>query len=304
MREIRTFANGYLARPLLHCGGDEIESYAIAEGLSWLDDPSNTDQRFLRNRLRHVLLPALESAYPGAARGLQRLARIQAEIADGLDVRCDEILSRDDLPTHQVAVSRLSECGADLRAFVLKRAISRAGLAPAGERHLREIIEQLCTAGPAAAPIVAWGNNQVRRYRDILYFMRALAAPRTAAPLSWQPGVDLRLPWGRLRAHAGVHRALDAERLCGARLSIAFRRGGEMCRPQRRGQTHSLKKLFQEWAVPPWERALTPLIYVDDELAAIGSHCVCEGFEAPAGCKGVVIDWRATIYADLIRRIL
>jgi tRNA(Ile)-lysidine synthase len=41
-----------------------------------------------------------------------------------------------------------------------------------------------------------------------------------------------------------------------------------------------LKKLFQEWRVPPWQRGQVPLIYVDDDLAAVVGYCVCEPFQA------------------------
>jgi len=54
-----------------------------------------------------------------------------------------------------------------------------------------------------------------------------------------------------------------------------------VCQPQGRGvQHHKLKKLFQEWQVPPWLRDTIPLIYVDDVLAQVVGYCVCEPFIA------------------------
>jgi tRNA(Ile)-lysidine synthase len=41
-----------------------------------------------------------------------------------------------------------------------------------------------------------------------------------------------------------------------------------------------LKKLFQEWRIPPWERAVIPLIYVGDELAQVLGYCCSETFAA------------------------
>jgi tRNA(Ile)-lysidine synthetase-like protein len=51
-----------LLRPLLGTWRKEIDAYLSAEGLEALDDPSNHDPRYARNRLRHELLPGMEEA--------------------------------------------------------------------------------------------------------------------------------------------------------------------------------------------------------------------------------------------------
>ena len=56
--------------------------------------------------------------------------------------------------------------------------------------------------------------------------------------------------------------------------------GWERCLPAGREQHHSLKKLFQEAAYPPWERHRIPLIYLGDELAMVAGLWVCEPFQA------------------------
>jgi tRNA(Ile)-lysidine synthase len=52
-------------------------------------------------------------------------------------------------------------------------------------------------------------------------------------------------------------------------ITIRYRQGGEkIVLPHRQGH-HSLKKLFQAAHIPPWERAIIPLIYSEDTLIAI-----------------------------------
>jgi tRNA(Ile)-lysidine synthase len=75
------------------------------------------------------------------------------------------------------------------------------------------------------------------------------------------------------------------------RLQVRFRQGGEQLQPAGRRGHHPLKKLFQEWAVPGWERSRVPLIYIGDELAAVAGLCVCEGFQAASGETGYHIGW-------------
>jgi tRNA(Ile)-lysidine synthase len=69
--------DGLMARPLLRVWRAQTAAYCDALGLDVVDDPSNRDRRFLRTRVRHELLPALEAVMPGARRRLVILAERQ-----------------------------------------------------------------------------------------------------------------------------------------------------------------------------------------------------------------------------------
>jgi tRNA(Ile)-lysidine synthase len=74
---------GRLARPLLRVWRQATVDYCAALALEPVDDPSNRDPRFLRSRVRHELLPALEEVFPGARRRLATLARRQRDLLEG-----------------------------------------------------------------------------------------------------------------------------------------------------------------------------------------------------------------------------
>lgn len=61
-----------LIRPLLRLWRPETESYCNEHGLTFVVDPSNTDQAYLRNKLRHSLIPELETYNPQFKQGLLR----------------------------------------------------------------------------------------------------------------------------------------------------------------------------------------------------------------------------------------
>ncbi len=69
-----------LVRPLLRVWRDATVAYCAALGLDVLEDPSNADPRFLRSRVRHEVLPALEAVFPGARRRLVVLAERQRRL--------------------------------------------------------------------------------------------------------------------------------------------------------------------------------------------------------------------------------
>src|SRR5690606_16347607 len=64
MRPWRALAAGWLWRPFLDLPRTALADYAQAAGLTWVDDPSNTDQRMDRNYLRHRVLPLLRERWP------------------------------------------------------------------------------------------------------------------------------------------------------------------------------------------------------------------------------------------------
>lgn len=69
-----------LVRPLLRVWRDATIAYCAALGIEPLVDPSNADPRFLRSRVRHELIPALEAVFPGARRRLAVLADRQRHL--------------------------------------------------------------------------------------------------------------------------------------------------------------------------------------------------------------------------------
>ena len=88
-------------RPLLDLPGADLRAHAVQHGLAWREDPTNTQLHFLRNRVRHQLLPLLEELRPGAAAVLARSAGLAAEDDALLDR-----LATERLPVRRGALDR------------------------------------------------------------------------------------------------------------------------------------------------------------------------------------------------------
>lgn len=67
------------ARPLLEVPGQALRDWLRELQIPWQEDPSNTDLRFTRNRLRHTVLPVLEEHFPGFRTSVARSARLAAQ---------------------------------------------------------------------------------------------------------------------------------------------------------------------------------------------------------------------------------
>src|SRR5262249_61213025 len=86
---------GRIIRPLLDLRRAELTAYLDAVGLGWIEDPTNRDLRFLRNRIRHDLLPLLATAHAGdLSASLARVAREARQAVDTLQRVAADALRR------------------------------------------------------------------------------------------------------------------------------------------------------------------------------------------------------------------
>ena len=263
----RPFADGAHWRPLLDTSRATIEAFVAAERVPFLDDPSNVDTRFARNRLRHAGLPPLVEMAAAVARSAGWLAEAQAvqqALLDGILGEAQTVLPWDALAAAH---------GATVAKALLRRWLQRAGQpAPPGNRLL-SFIDAL--GGQNGHAELCYGETVVVQHRGCLHLFRAStpqSPPSFAAQTVW-PGV------GALHLRTGQD--LLAGRVCRWALFPCAARW------QAPGQRYpqALKNFLQNQGGPPYLRRRLPLLLVDGEAAWLG------GFGAAAGWDGLAFDW-------------
>ncbi len=100
----------FLYRPFLSVTRQELLAYAREKNLEWVEDESNADVNFARNRIRHEMLPRLERECPGATAQLCRIAALAdraygkvMEACEGLFGTC---LREDDIPHVSITLDK------------------------------------------------------------------------------------------------------------------------------------------------------------------------------------------------------
>jgi len=242
-----------LVRPLLGLDAARIREAAQTLGLRWREDPSNLDPRFLRNRVRHDLLPLLRSLQPGWR---QVSRRTQTMLADQQALLAR--LARDWLegPRH-TAFEDLDTA--------LQREILRVQLGAVHPGVTFELVETLRLR--PECPVQIEPDRYVRRAAS------GMLQPWTPDRLEpFKPG-DLLLPLGTADGEAafgGLHLAwswtpepalareegmecFDADRL-GPWVRLRHWQPGDRFRPIGLGGSAKLQDLFTNAGVPPAER--------------------------------------------------
>lgn len=131
-------------RPLLQVEGAALRGWLTAQQQDWVEDPSNADQRFTRNRIRAQLLPQLQAAFPQFRDTFARSSRHCAQAAELLQEVAETDLASVGNPPRIAALQALS---AARQANVLRHWLRVAhGTTPAAAQ-LEELLRQLaaCT---------------------------------------------------------------------------------------------------------------------------------------------------------------
>ncbi len=277
----RTFASGYMARPLIICSQEALLNYAREQQLEWIDDPSNEDTRFDRNFLRQEVLPLIRSRWPAASQTLSRSAmRCAAASQTLVSLAKDDLEKVQVLGSGELRISELKNLPRERAFGVIRLWVRQAGYRMPRLQDLLHVMSDLLYASDASHGIVNVREYEFRRYKNRLYLFGG-QSKATPYALEWHA------PYGDLRINEAGLTLTNAELLQhGLELpktgviQIRSRQGGELIKLGDPPFHKSVKKVLQESSVPPWERDTVPLLYIEDSLAAVWNIAVSVDFRS------------------------
>lgn len=163
-------------RPFLDLPADTLRAWLRAHGEAWVDDPTNADTRYTRNRIRQQVLPALAAAFPQFRETFARSARHAAQAQELLADIARADLDQTGTPPRIRALQALprSRQANALRAWLAQA----AGRAPAA-RQIDELLDQIadCTTRGHRIHLKA-GSGQVVREGDTLRWYNGAPLPK------------------------------------------------------------------------------------------------------------------------------
>jgi tRNA(Ile)-lysidine synthase len=281
-----------LLRPLLEHDRSEIEAWARARQLDWVEDESNADTHHARNFLRHAVLPLLATRYPAWRTTLSRSAKNMAEAAELLDEMAATDATDAMLP-RRLNCARLAELSPTRARNLLRYFLSQHSVPGASRERLAAMLTQLTAARNDAEILLEHAHWQLRRYRGWAYLVPMPTPISAGQRWHWRDLAPLTLPelGGTLQLIERLGSGLATAKLAGANLNLRVRQGGETLRPNCQRPRRSLKNLLQESALPPWQRDRLPLLFCNDTLVwvpGIGIDC---DWQAAADSPGLEPQW-------------
>ncbi len=264
-----------LLRPWCSVVRADIERYARSQRLKWVEDESNDDLRFSRNRVRHEVIPMLESLRPGFRHAAARSVELIAETVDVLRsvAATDLERCRSEKDPRALNIFRLLELIPARQAWCLRAWFAQWGLKAPSKVRLTEALRQIRETHSDDAFALRLGRKEVRRWGSDLVVRDAVnegrSDPDRDAMLVWT-GDDINLGiWGgtlKVFKCKGTEAGVSRLRLEEGLLEVRSRRGGEKLKLWANRPTKTLKALYAEADIPAFDRADLPLIRLDGEV--------------------------------------
>ncbi|WP_223512335.1 tRNA lysidine(34) synthetase TilS [Pseudomonas sp. GL-B-19] len=264
----RRLGRGHLLRPLLDVSRGELEAYATAHQLSWIEDPSNQDRQFSRNYLRHQVFPVLTERWPQAvatmARSAAHLSEAQALLDELAQIDLAEATTVNDfdwlgLPSLELA--SLAKRSAARQRNALSHWLASLTRLPDSDHWSGW--EDLRDASGDARPVWRLADGELHRSAGRIWWLSGywLCSPPPA--VQWaDPLKSLVLPENGVLTLTG--------QIPDGPLQIRYREGGEVMHFADRGH-RDLKRLLNERGVPGFARGRLPLVYRDGQLLAVAN---------------------------------
>jgi tRNA(Ile)-lysidine synthase len=256
-------------RPWLEQPRSAIDAYMRRHRLSFVDDDSNADERFARNRLRRLVWPALEAAFPDAETALAAASRRVREA--GI---CAAELGAMDRPNCVDAQGRLRVCDWMCLSPARRANLLRCWLGehlPDGvpESLVQRLMRELLVDRHERRQTASWpsATGALRLHRGLVQWTGASMRTPDRAPIHLdlsRPGTYFVPQWGgSMRVSLAAGQGVPAQLL--VQSELRQREGGEQFQRALRSTPRSLKKQFQAAGVPPWERD-GPLVFAGTQL--------------------------------------
>jgi tRNA(Ile)-lysidine synthase len=271
--------NEGLVRPLLGLRRGEIEAWLRDRQIEWREDQTNQDRAYVRNRLRHEILPLLrESFNPQLDEALANLATLAQD---------EESYWRTALSSHQppaasplvLPVSHLAAAPPALARRLIRQAFEqvKGDLRQIGFAHVERILD-MARSSEGNDRVQLPGLDVFRSFDWIRIapagfdsgkerdFSLPLAAPGSVELPRSKTRITLQIQEKAALAEAcaTVVNELDWHRfdIFGAEASLELRnwRPGDQYRPVGQSKAEKIKFLFQEARIPLWERRNWPII--------------------------------------------
>ncbi len=176
-------SRGYI-RPLLETTRHEIEQYLRERGLSWCEDASNQDTIYLRNRIRHELLPLLEQYNPAIRTSLAATASILHD-DEAVLVELTERAFNDTCSTKEGGVvcniKKLLIFDQALQRRIFRHAFKQVAgsLDGLSRRHTDAVIALMASERPNSQLALPQGITVVREYGSLLFKHSRNSEPET-----------------------------------------------------------------------------------------------------------------------------
>ena len=250
--------SGNVIRPMLTVTRDDVEAFLEEYALPHVEDSSNAEDDFLRNRIRHGILPLMRAENPRIGENLSAMALL---------LRQDEACLQAMIPEEQMPdVSRLKAMEPALRRRTLERFLKAQGVREPEQIHILQAEQLLYHRSPSASMQFPGGVTIGRQYDRLVRLECAPELPETRLSVPGETCIGGKRFVSEYATD--LEERPDSVLVCPVGvLIVRSRRSGDTMRLP--GGTRSLKKMYIDRKIPASQRAAVPVLADDQGVLAV-----------------------------------
>lgn len=248
--------NGNIIRPMLSITREEIEAFLDQYSLPHVEDSSNGEDDFLRNRIRHSVMPLLRQENPRIGENLSAMA---------LGLRLDEAYLQSCITGEIPGVAELRSLDPALRRRYLERFLKESGIREPEQSHILQAEQLVFHWNPSAAMDFPGGVTVARQYDRLIRLEEK--QPLTGKALNGDTYLEELGLWVTVEEAVSLEQGPQTFTVRPkGMLQLRHRQEGD--RLSLPGGTKSLKKLFIDRRIPASLRDTVPVLC--DEQGILG----------------------------------
>lgn len=271
-----------IIRPLINITKEEIVDYCKDNNIPFVTDSTNNKDIYTRNNIRHNVVPVLKNINPGFEYSVGKTVEAVTEDEMFLSSLAEELYNNSKLD-NGFSVEALNKAPLPVLKRTVIKILSENCSSMIESKHILSVIDLL----PKGGSVQIANGVTVRVRKNILDF------PKFSEIEPWCVNFSIgkvEYPYGSLYVHKNVTdgtqksnkqvllNSIDCDRIVGT-VKIRCRQSFDKFRLQKNSMEKSLKKLFNEYSIPPEERYKIPIICDDEKILWI------KGFGASARVK-------------------
>ena len=252
---------GKLIRPMMSTTRQEVEGFLAEWSLPHVEDSSNDTDAFLRNRVRHHLMPLLRQENPRIGENLSKLA---------LRLRLDEeYLAQQSAFDVLPDVNTLRAMPQALRSRALEAFLKQSGIPEPEDVHIAQAETLVFSDNPSAKAVFPGGVTVSRCYDTLTVLSENVRIPETSLPCPGQAEIgDYRV---NCEPASEIRNTPDTFTVCpSGEMILRARKSGDALRLS--GGSKSLKKLMIDRKIPAAQRDVIPVLC--DERGVLGVYSI------------------------------
>lgn len=263
---------GRILRPMLRVTREDVLAYLDQTNTPYRIDASNDSDDYLRNRVRHAVIPLLQAENPSIAQRSQAAAERMRQEDALLEQLASQALD-DAMRSGELSCQAFLSQPDALQRRMIRQLLQKHGISDFSSRHIESICALAASCGPSARIDLPGGWSAARRY-DRLVFVHE-APPEEFSPVCLQvPGVT-EIPALCLRICCQIAQPGQTDEFpcdfavhyTGADICVRPRQTGDALR--RTGGTKTLKKLMIDRKIPAEQRSRIPVFADADGVLAV-----------------------------------